>query len=732
VNSVDGSLPTAHCLLLTAFNNVPSAPKQSIFNTGPASRGTLLRFLLSFAWKYRAGSAKVLCLQICLLAMGLLGLGLMGTGVDYIRYVAAGRHAACGMRHAESGAGNLERGTRSRERGVGNAEYDTQNAKGLYQRPEAALSNSAFRASQVDIPGSALRVPHLQAAPKPPQWPFGIQPPPGMPPMRVLLILSGGILGFALLRGGLNFLYTIEANKLVQGQIVVDLRAQVYEKMQRLSFRFFDANASASIINRVVGDVQSVRLFVDGVVIPCVVLVLSLVVYLVYMLHIHVGLTLACLGTTPLLWYATRRFSLQMQPRYRRVRDLADRIVLVLSEYLNGASVVKGFGLERAEVAKFAVANRAVRDEQLAIFWTMSWFQPLIGFISQINMAVLLGYGGWLVICYERAPDAAAALLAGISIGQLLVFSGLLQQFSGQVASIANIANSIQQSLIAAQRVHEVLTAPLEIQSKSGAQRLPKPRGAVTFDRVTFGYDPDVPVLRDIALDVQPGECIAVLGATGSGKSTLMSLIPRFYDPTRGRVLLDGADVRDLNLEDLRRCIGIVFQESFLFSTSVAANIAFGRPDASRAQIEQAARVAAAHDFILQLPKGYDTILHEGGANLSGGQRQRLAIARAILREPAILLLDDPTAAIDAHTERDILLAMENAMEGRTTFVVAHRLSTLRRAHRVLVLDHGCIAEIGTHAELMRRGGLYQEVVALQIADLDGAVLPDSRPGGAV
>ena len=710
---------------------MPAAPtKKSVFNTGLASRGTLLRFLLAFAWKYRAGSAKVLGLQICLLAMGLLGLGLMGTGVDYIRYVAADQSAEHGMRNAESGTGSLERGTRNRERGVGNAEYDTQNAKGLYQRPEAARSNSAFHASQTDTPGSALRVPHAQAAPKPPKWPFGIQPPPGTPPMRVLLFLAGGILGFALLRGGLNYLYTVETNQLVQGQIVVDLRTQVYEKMQRLSFRFFDANASASIINRVLGDVQSVRLFVDGVMIPCVVLVLSLLVYLVYMLHIHVGLTLACLATTPLLWYATRRFSMQTQPRYRRVRDLADRIVLVLSEYLNGVSVVKGFGLAQAEIAKFAAANRAVRDEQLGIFQTMSWFQPAIGFISQINMAVLLGYGGWLAICYERAPDAAAASRVGLSIGQLLVFSGLLQQFSGQVASIANIANSIQQSLIAAQRVHEVLTAPLEIQSKPGAMPLPRPRGAVTFDRVSFGYNPSEPVLRDITLDVQPGECIAVLGATGSGKSTLMSLIPRFYDPTGGRVLVDGTDVRDLELDDLRRAIGIVFQESFLFSTSVAANIAFGRPGASPAQIEQAARVAAAHEFILQLPQGYDTVLHEGGANLSGGQRQRLAIARAILREPAILLLDDPTASIDAHTERDILLAMEGAMAGRTTFVVAHRLSTLRRANRVLVLDRGRMAEIGTHAELVRRGGLYRDVVALQIADLDATGLPENAFGG--
>ncbi len=686
--------------------HVPSE-SPNVFHAGPASRGTLLRFLLSFAWKYRVGSAKVLALQLSLLGLGLLGLGLMGTGVDYIRYVAGNRTAECetlGARASRPPGSAIASATQSAAESGSSAQPNSLQPKSLQ-------------------PSSSI--------PKPPKWPFGLRPPPDMPPMRVLLFLAGGILGFALLRGVLNFYYTVEVNKLVQGQIVVDLRAQVYDKMQRLSFRFFDANASASIINRVLGDVQSVRLFVDGVVIPCVVLVLSLVVYLAYMAHIHVGLTLACLATTPLLWYATRRFSQRMRPRYRRVRDLADRLVLVLNEHLQGASVVKGFGLEPAEIRRFGEANRAVRDEQLGIFWLVSRFQPAIGFLSQINMAVLLGYGGWLAIASERAPDAASAAAAGLSIGQLLVFSGLLQQFSGQIASIANITNSVQQSLIAAQRVHEVLTAPLEIHSRPAARRLPQPRGAVTFEQVTFGYDPAEPVLRDISLDVRPGECIAVLGATGSGKSTLMSLIPRFYDPTGGRVLVDGVDVRELDLDDLRRGIGIVFQESFLFSTSIAANIAFGRPNASRAEVERAARVAAAHDFILQMPQGYDTILHEGGANLSGGQRQRLAIARAILREPAILLLDDPTAAIDAHTEREILLAMEGAMEGRTTFVVAHRLSTLRRAHRVLVLDHGRMAEIGTHDELLQRGGLYHEVVALQIADLDESAPPATVPGGA-
>jgi ATP-binding cassette subfamily B protein len=249
----------------------------------------------------------------------------------------------------------------------------------------------------------------------------------------------------------------------------------------------------------------------------------------------------------------------------------------------------------------------------------------------------------------------------------------------------------------------------------------PRLAGGVRFENVSFSYDGAGPVLRDIDLEVKPGQCVAILGATGAGKSSLMSLIPRFYDPTGGCVRVDGIDVRTLRLDDLRRGIGIVFQESFLFSNTVAANIAFGHPDATQAQIEKAARVAAAHEFILRLPQGYDTVLGESGNTLSGGQRQRLAIARAVLLEPAILLLDDPTAAIDSETEHEIFTALENAIAGRTTFIVAHRLSTLRRADFILVMENGRIVQRGTHAELMNVPGPYLRVADLQLVNRDDA-----------
>jgi ATP-binding cassette subfamily B protein len=293
----------------------------------------------------------------------------------------------------------------------------------------------------------------------------------------------------------------------------------------------------------------------------------------------------------------------------------------------------------------------------------------------------------------------------------------LLEQFSGQVNNVATIVNSVQQSLIGARRVFEILDAPVEVRSAEAAVRRSKLTGDVRFDHVSFAYRGAEAVVHDIDLEVKAGQCVAILGATGAGKSVLMSLVPRFFDPTGGRVLIDGLDARQIDLDDLRRNIGIVFQESFLFSNTVAANIAFGHPKATRAQIEQAARIAAAHDFITALPKGYDTVLGESGNSLSGGQRQRLAIARAVLLEPAILLLDDPTAAIDPETEHEIFEALDRAIAGRTTFIVAHRLSTLRRADFIIVLENGRIVQRGTHEQLMREHGPYQHVASLQLVD---------------
>lgn len=554
---------------------------------------------------------------------------------------------------------------------------------------------------------------HVVADTPAPALAFGLALPAWSPP-AVLGLVAGLVLALALLRAFLNYHYTVSVNRLTQQEIVPQLRGRVYDKLQRLSFRFFDDNSTGSIINRVTGDVQSVRMFLDQVLIQSVIMVVSLSVYLVYMVNLHPGLTLACLATTPLLGLMASGFTRRMLPLYARNRELADDMVRNLTESVQGVQVVKGFGREAENRAKFLASNDAVLAQQLGIFWRVSLFSPAVGFLTRVNIAVLLGYGGWLVIRGELALGAG-----------LVVFAGLLEQFSGQVNNIAGILNSVQQALIGARRVFEILDAPVEIRSPAAPLRLrTPPAGRVTFEHVWFGYAPGRQVLRDIHLDVPAGQCVAILGVTGSGKSTLMSLVPRFFDPSAGRVLLDGRDLRELEVDDLRRHIGTVFQESFLFSHTVAANIAFGRPEATREQIERAARLAAAHDFITALPQGYDTVLGESGTGLSGGQRQRLALARAVLPEPSILLLDDPTAAIDPETEHEIFAALDRAITGRTTFIVAHRVSTLRRADVIVVLDQGRIVQRGTHAELMRQPGPYLRVAELQLVDAPALRVP--------
>ena len=550
-------------------------------------------------------------------------------------------------------------------------------------------------------PGATVPVFHVAGLPSPPaSW----------PPIILIATFAGCILALAVMRAGLNYVYSISINILVQRHLVVDLRTELYAKLQRLSFRFFDANTTGSIITRVTGDVQNVRMFLDQVLIQSFIMAVSLSVYLVYMLSLSPSLTIACLSTTPVLAIASVFFSRWIQPRYAENRVLAENLVQHFTESIQGAQVIKAFGREDEDRAAFAARNDHVRDQQRGIFWRVSTFSPAIGLLTRVNLLVLLGYGGWLVTRGELPLGAG-----------LVVFAGLLEQFSGQVNQLATIVNSVQQSLVASRRVFEILDAPVEVADTPDAKPCPALRGEVQFEAVDFAYgrptDGAPFVLHGIDLHVPAGACVAILGATGAGKSALMSLVPRFFDPQYGRVLIDGVDARDYRVEDLRRRIGIVFQESFLFSNTIAANLAFGHPEATPEQIERAARIAQAHDFITALPQGYETVLGEGGNTLSGGQRQRLALARALLLEPAILLLDDPTAAIDAQTEHEIFAALDNAIRDRTTFIVAHRVSTLRRADFIVVLENGRIVQRGTHEELLRAPGPYRRVAALQLVD---------------
>lgn len=546
----------------------------------------------------------------------------------------------------------------------------------------------------------------LDPAARPAQWPAWLRPPATWTPMQLLWGIAAAMVLLGLVRLGLAYLGGVWQGELLQGSLVRDLRARCYDKLQRLSFRFFDSNTSSSLINRVGGDVQGTRLFVDGVVFQVVLLIVSIAASLAYMLAVHVRLTLACLATMPLVWTASALFSRSVKPAYKEAGDLYDAMVQRLSETIRGMRVIHAFSREKQELERFEQSNDTLRDQQHRIFWKVTLFVPVIIFLSQANIIVLLAYGGLLAVRGE----------IGVGTG-LIGFAAILQQFAGQIAGIGNIANTTQQCLRSAARVFEVLDAPEHIQSPLAPVAKGPIAGRVRFDDVRFGHA-EKPVLEGLQFEASPGQCIGIVGPIGSGKSALLSLLPRFYDPSGGRILLDGVDLREMDLAALRRSIGVVFQESFLFSTSVAANIAFGNPEATREQIERAAKIAAAHEFIVKLPAGYDTILGEAGVGLSGGQRQRIAIARALLLEPAILLLDDPTASVDPETEQEIATALESAMRGRTTFLVAQRPSMLRRASHILVLNGGRVVQSGTHEELLAAPGYYRESALLQIEQL--------------
>ncbi|MCB1230874.1 MAG: ABC transporter ATP-binding protein [Verrucomicrobiae bacterium] len=532
------------------------------------------------------------------------------------------------------------------------------------------------------------------------KFPFGWRPPDSWEPRTVLLALGAWIFLAAALRARLAYLAAVSTNRLGQGKIVVELRSAIYAKMQRMSFRFFDANATGSLINRVTGDTQSVRLFIDGVAVQSLNVALATIFYLYCLVKIHAGLAFACLGFLPLLWIIVVLFARWLRKDYEENRRRIDRLVLTFEELARGMGVLKSFGLERWADGRFVETNAAVREQKHSIFRKLTLLFPLVSLLNQLSMAVLLGYGGWLAIKGE------------IAIGTgLIIFAGILQQLAAQVNTVSNVADSLQQTLTGADRVYEILDAEPGIHDREGAVSLGQSRGEIEFETVSFRYQPEDTVIEKFTLSVRPGEKIAIVGPTGAGKTALIQLIPRFYDPDDGCVRLDGRDLRDWRLDDVRRQVGLVFQESFLFSASVAANIAFGNPEADRSLIERAARLAAAHEFIERLPEGYDTLLHENGANLSGGQRQRLALARAILLDPAILILDDPTAAVDAGTEQEILNAMDRVMAGRTTFIVAHRFSTVRRADRIVVLDRGIVTACGTHEELASHPGYYRDAI---------------------
>ena len=516
-------------------------------------------------------------------------------------------------------------------------------------------------------------------------------------------------LAIAAVRHIMMYFTGVEQTRLTQ-EIIWALRRQLYQAMQRLSFSFFDREHSGQLISRVTRDVQRVAGFLNNTFFSSIEAVTILGGITAYMFYKSPLLACIALSTTPVMMYFVVTSATKMRQYWHTVGDVYGEVTTVIQENIAGIRVVRGFAQEDLETRKFNDKAMAyIRKLFEAVrYWATRL--PLATTIYSLNAPLILVVGGWLV---AKGPENG-----GIELGTLFAFMLYTNNLSWRVEMVGNIVSAVAHTSGSADRIYEVLDAKPAVAESPKARELPPGRGEVVFDNVTFGYLPDKPVLRDINLKVRPGSFIALVGHTGAGKSTLVSLIPRFYDATSGSVRIDGADVRDLKLDSLRRNVALIFQETFLFSASVRDNIAYGRPGASLEEIVACAKAAQAHEFINQLDEGYDTIIGERGVTLSGGQRQRVAIARAILANPRILVMDDATASVDSATERLIQEALIELTRNRTTFVIAHRISTVRRADLIVVIESGRIVETGRHDELLAAGGVYKDIYEVQLAEV--------------
>jgi len=506
------------------------------------------------------------------------------------------------------------------------------------------------------------------------------------------------VLAYVLFR----YLRVVSATKMSMNMVYY-IREAVYDKLQRVGFGFHDAISSGQLINRALSDLQNVRAFVETVVNQTLEIGLTVGAYILLLVTISPWIALLSLLPLPLWTFYILRFSKKVQPAAKAVMEAEDRNVSIITESIAGVHVIKAFATERHEEEKYGANCDTFLARVQTRIKLFTDFTPIIRLIAMSSHLSLFLVAGIMMIHGHFL--AGNFMILGQAMGAIL----------SRLQAVATINEQYQNAIVSAKRLYEVLHAPPTVPQKPGAAALPAGPGRVKFENVTFGYDPAKPVLRDISFEVAGGSNVAIVGPTGAGKTTLVNLIARFYDPREGRISIDGVDIRDASLASVRTQVSCVFQETYLFSDTVSGNISYGRPNNSRGDIEAAARLAQAHEFIEELAEGYQTLLGERGSSLSGGQRQRLAIARAILTNPRVLILDDATASVDPETEDLIRKGMRHVMQGRTTFVIAHRISTVKRADVVLVLENGRITQMGTHEQLMVRDGHYREIAAVQL-----------------
>ncbi len=493
------------------------------------------------------------------------------------------------------------------------------------------------------------------------------------------------------------------SSALVGQSVIYDLRNELYRHLHHLPFSFYDKAQTGQLMSRVTQDVETMRMFLGFGVVNLVRSILMFFGVLIFLLFINWQLTLLILVTAPPLGIAIWQFSKRVRPMYRQLQQQLAELTSVLQENVSGIRVVRSFAREDYEIEKFDEQNRAYLEKNLDTVRNWAFFFPLMNMITGMGTVIILWYGGRQV------------MLGVMTLGWLIAYTQYLNMLLGPLRMTGWLVNLLERATASGQRVFEILDTQSDIEDRPDAVVLPEVRGDVQMDDIWFRYDDGGKwVLRGINVDAPAGQRVALLGATGSGKTTVINMIPRFYDPGRGKVILDGHDIRDLSLEMVRRSIGMVMQETFLFSAPIRENIAYGKPDASLDEIKEAARAAQIHDFITSLPKGYDTLVGERGVGLSGGQKQRVAIARALLLNPPILILDDSTSSVDMETEHLIQEALDHLMEGRTSFIIAQRLSSIRGADQIIVLDRGEVVQRGDHEKLIGEPGIYHEIHQLQ------------------
>jgi len=485
-----------------------------------------------------------------------------------------------------------------------------------------------------------------------------------------------------------------------------DLRIRIYDHLHRLSLGYYSTHQTGALLSTLTSDVSTVQDFASSATLSIIVDMMTIVGMLGIMFWLNWDFALIAIGVTPFLLLFVMRFKKAVKEATRDVRKRQSEIVAVAQQGLGSVRSVRAFDREDLEASRMDEASRATVQAALKARRIKSLLSPVVSIVVAMCTAFVLWRGTALILTNV------------MTIGALTVFLAYLAKFFKPVQDLAKMTNTIAQTAVGLERIQTILAADDIIPQKSDAIA-PQPfKGEVTFEHVAFGYDKDTPVLTDVSFSIKPGQVVGVVGATGSGKSTIVSLIPRFYDPFSGRVLIDGTDVRDFELHPLRRQIGFVLQETVLFRGSIRDNIAYGRAGgATDAEIEAAAKLANADEFIARMPHGYATIVGERGDTLSGGQRQRIGIARAVIRDNPILILDEPTAALDTESERLVIEGLERLMKGRTVICIAHRLSTIRDADNIIVLAKGVVAEQGTHAELLARNGIYADLYHVQFGD---------------